>query len=136
MELIDIHMRLTPSQMFELSALVQKWQDHERDIEIKKPCPNTVLEGHKPNAPSIDELSNEEKDELFFVGVEAIRYKKQMNTRDFLTNYLHISATYWYRLLKNVHSVRLGTYLKIARTLNTTYEGLIERGWETRYGKD
>ena len=26
MELIDIHMRLTPSQMFELSALVQKWQ--------------------------------------------------------------------------------------------------------------
>lgn len=36
MELIDIHMRLTPSQMFELSALVQKWQDHERGVVIKK----------------------------------------------------------------------------------------------------
>lgn len=136
MELIDIHMRLTPSQMFELSALVQKWQDHERNVEIQKPCPNTVLEGYKPNAPSIDELSNEEKDELFFVGVEAIRYKKQLNTQEFVNNCLHISVTYWYRLLKNKNSVRIGTFLKIARTLNTTYEALIERGWKARYGKD
>lgn len=45
MELIDIHMRLTPSQMFELSALVQKWQDHERDVEIKKNMPQYSTRG-------------------------------------------------------------------------------------------
>lgn len=136
MELINVTMRLTPSQLFELSALVQKWQDHERAVEIKKTCPNTVLEGYKPNAPSIDELSNEEKDELFFVGVEAIRYKKQLNTQMFVENFLHMSTANWYRILKNKNSIRPGTRLKIARTLNTTYEALIERGWTARYGKD
>lgn len=52
MELIDIHMRLTPSQMFELSALVQKWQDHERGVAIKKEVPPRVLENYqKPEPP-------------------------------------------------------------------------------------
>lgn len=100
MELIDIHMRLTPSQMFELSALVQKWQDHERDVEIKKTCPNTVLEGYKPNAPSIDELSNEEKEKLFFVGVEAIRHDKLMDVVEFAEKQLHMSRQNWRYILK------------------------------------
>lgn len=135
MELIDIHMRLTPSQMFELSALVQKWQDHERDVEIKKTCPNTVLEGYKPNAPSIDELSNEEKDELFFVGVEAIRHDKLMNVVEFAEKQLHMSRQNWRYILKKKTSLRLGVYLRIARSLNTTFEALVERGWEVKYGK-
>lgn len=100
MELVEVSMRVTPAQLFELSALVQKWQDHERDIEIKKPCPKTVLEGYKPNAPAIDELSEEEKSDLFFVGVEAIRHDKQMTTKDFVENCLHISTQYWYSTLK------------------------------------
>lgn len=135
MELIDIHMRLTPSQMFELSALVQKWQDHERDIEIKKPCPQTVLEGYKPNTPSIDELSMEEKDDLFFVGVEAIRHEKLMDARDFIKQHLRMSPSNWYGILKRKPALRIGTYLKIARSLNTTYDALVERGWEAKYGK-
>ena len=135
MELIEIHMKLTPGQMLELSALVQKWQDHERNVEIKKPCPKTVLEGYKSNAPSIDELSKKEKNELFFVGVEAIRHEKLMDVRDFIKQQLRMSPSNWYAILKRIPHLRIGTYLRIARSLNTTYYALVERGWEEKYGK-
>lgn len=135
MEMIEVSMKLTPGQLFELSALVQKWQDHERDIEIKKPCPKTVLEGYKPNAPAIDELSDEEKNELFFVGIEAIRHEKLMGVRDFIEKQLRMSPSNWYGILKRRPDLRIGTYLRIARSLNTTYDAIVERGWEVKYGK-
>lgn len=135
MELIEVTMKLTPGQLFELSALVQKWQDHERNIEIKKSCPKTVLEGYKPNAPAIDELSEEEKSELFFVGVEAIRHEKLMDVRGFIEQQLRMSPSNWYGILKRRPDLRIGKYLRIARSLNTTYDALVGRGWEVKYGK-
>ena len=51
MELIEVTMKLTPGQLFELSALVQKWQDHERGVAIKKEVPNSVLANFQKPEP-------------------------------------------------------------------------------------
>lgn len=51
MEMIEVSMKLTPGQLFELSALVQKWQDHERGVVIKKEVPPRVLANYQKPEP-------------------------------------------------------------------------------------
>ncbi|MGN8780566.1 hypothetical protein ACTNE5_00220 [Acidaminococcus fermentans] len=135
MELIDIHMRLTPSQLFELSALVQKWQDHERDIEIKKPCPTMVLDGYKVQRPEITEMDDLENRKMFFAGVEFIRLQKGIGIKRFVENYLKMSYQNWYGISRNYEKVRDGTLCRIAERLGTTYKELVKKGVEGTYGK-
>lgn len=135
MELIEVSMKLTPGQLFELSALVQKWQDHERDIEIKKPCPAMVLEGYKVQRPKTTEMDDLENRKMFFAGVEFTRLEKGITKKEFIQTYLKMSCQSWYGLLKNLERARDGTLCRIANCLGKTYKELVEKGWRGTYGK-
>lgn len=133
MELIEVSMKLTPGQLFELSALVQKWQDHERNIEIKKSCPTTVLEGYEVQRPEITEMDDLENRRMFFAGVEFIRLEKGISKKEFIQTYLKMSPQNWYAI--NYEKAKDGTLCRIAACLGKTFEELVKKGVEGTYGK-
>lgn len=135
MELIEVSMKLTPGQLFELSALVQKWQDHERKIEIKKPCPTMVLDGYEVQKPEITEMDDLENRKMFFSGIEFTRLEKGISKKEFVQTYLKMSPQNWYAISKNYEKAKEGTLCKIADCLGTTYKELVKRGVEGTYGK-
>lgn len=135
MELIEVSMKLTPGQLFELSALAQKWQDHERNIEIKKPCPTTVLEGYEVLKPEITEMDDLENRKMFFAGVEFVRLQKGIGIKRFARQYLKMSYQNWHRIYCDYEKVRNDTFYRIAHCLGTTYKELVKKGVEGTYGK-
>ena len=135
MELIEVSLKLTPSQMFELYALVQKWQDHERNIEIKKPCPTMVLEGYEVQRPEITEMDDLENRKMFFAGVEFTRLEKGISKKEFVQTYLKMSSQNWYAISRNYERVKEGTLYRIAACLGKTFEELVKKGVEGTYGK-
>ena len=135
MELIEVSMKLTPGQLFELSALVQKWRDHERNIEIKKPCPTTVLDGYEVQIPEITEMDDLEKRKMFFSGVEFTRLEKGIGILHFVRSYLSMSYQNWYAISRNYEKAKNETLCRIASSLGTTFKELVEKGRRGTYGK-
>ena len=135
MELIDIHMRLTPSQMFELSALVQKWQDHERGIVVKKKVPETVLADYqKPEPKKPAAWPNRLK--MIVAGMESIRLGAGMTVSDFCVNRIKLSDASYYSLKNGKRVIQPHTAKKLAARLGKTIDDLERRGMEVTYGTE
>lgn len=133
MELIDIHMRLTPSQMFELSALVQKWQDHERGVVIKKEVPPRVLTNYqKPEPKKPDAWPDRLK--MIVAGMESIRLDDGMTVSDFCVNRIKLSEASYYSLKNGKRVIQPHTAKKLAVRLGMSLEELEKKGVATTYG--
>lgn len=135
MELIDIHMRLTPSQMFELSALVQKWQDHERGVVVKRKVPETVLADYeKPEPKKPDNWSEQLK--MIVAGMEAVRHGAGMTVREFCSDRIKLNPTSYYSLKNSSRVIQPHTAKKLADRLGFTLEKLEAKGMEVTYGTE
>ena len=135
MELIDIHMRLTPSQMFELSALVQKWQDHERGVVVKRKVPETVLADYKkPEQKKPDAWPDRLK--MIVAGMESIRLGAGMTVSDFCVNRIKLSDASYYSLKNGKRVIQPHTAKKLAARLGKTIDDLERRGMEVTYGTE
>ena len=135
MELIDIHMRLTPSQMFELSALVQKWQDHERGVVVKRKVPETVLADYKkPEPKKTDAWPDRLK--MIVAGMESIRLGDGMTVSDFCVNRIKLSDASYYSLKNGKRVIQPHTAKKLAARLGKTIDDLERRGMEVTYGTE
>lgn len=133
MELIDIHMRLTPSQMFELSALVQKWQDHERGVVIKKEFPTRVLENYqKPEPKKPDTWPGRLK--MIVAGMESIRLGDGMTVSDFCVNRIKLSDASYYSLKNGKRVIQPHTAKKLAARMGMSIDDLEKKGVEATYG--
>ena len=133
MELIDIHMRLTPSQMFELSALVQKWHDHERGVILKKKVPETVLADYqKPEPQKTDTWPARLK--MIVAGMEAIRLDAGMTVSDFCTNRMKLRDASYYSLKNGKRVIQPHTAKKLAARMGMSIDELKKKGVEATYG--
>ena len=123
MELIEVSLKLTPGQLFELSALVQKWQDHERGVVIKKEVPPRVLENYKkPEPQKTDTWPARLK--MIVAGMEAIRLDAGMTVSDFCTNRLKLKDASYYSLKNGKRVIQPHTAKKLAARLEMSLEEL------------
>lgn len=133
MEMIEVSMKLTPGQLFELSALVQKWQDHERGVVIKKEFPTRVLENYKkPEPQKTDTWPARLK--MIVAGMEAIRLDAGMTVSDFCTNRLKLKDASYYSLKNGKRVIQPHTAKKLAARLEMSLEELEKKGVATTYG--
>lgn len=133
MELIDIHMRLTPSQLFELSALVQKWQDHERGVVVKRKVPETVLADYKKPEPKKPETWPE-RFKLIMAGIEAFRLKNDWPVKFFCEEKIKLQPANYYTMRSGSRVISEVTAKKLATLLGYTLGELEEEGRNTIYG--
>lgn len=135
MELIDVTLRLTPCQLFELSALVQKWQDHERGIVVKKKVPETVLADYqKPEPKKPDSWPEQLK--MIVAGMESIRLGAGMTVSEFCANRMKLSDASYYSLKNGKRVIQPHTAKKLAARLGKTIDDLERRGMEATYGTE
>lgn len=135
MELIDVTLRLTPGQLFELSALVQKWQDHERGVVIKKEVPPRVLANYqKPEPKKPDTWQDRLK--MIVVGIESIRLGAGMTVSDFCTNRIKLSDASYYSLKNGKRVIQPHTAKKLAARLGKSIDDLERKGMEATYGTE
>lgn len=121
MEMIEVSMKLTPGQLFELSALVQKWQDHERGVVIKKEFPTRVLENYqKPEPKKPDTWPGRLK--MIVAGMESIRLGDGMTVSDFCVNRIKLSDASYYSLKNGKRVIQPHTAKKLAARLGMTLE--------------
>lgn len=133
MELIDVTLRLTPGQLFELSALVQKWRDHERGIVVKKKVPETVLADYqKPEPKKPDAWPDRLK--MIVAGMESIRLGAGMTVSEFCINRIKLSDASYYSLKNGKHVIQPHTAKKLAARLGMSLEELEKKGVATTYG--
>ena len=133
MELIDVTLRLTPGQLFELSALVQKWQDHERVIVVKKKVPETVLANYqKPEPKKPDSWPDRLK--MIVAGMESVRLGAGMTVSEFCANRMKLSAASYYSLKNGKRLIQPHTAKKLADRLGMSLEELEKKGVATTYG--
>lgn len=133
MELIEVTMKLTPGQLFELSALVQKWQDHERGVILKKKVPETVLADYqKPEPQKTDAWPDRLK--MIVAGMEAIRLGAGMTVSEFCTNRMKLSDASYYSLKNGKRVIQPHTAKKLAARLEMSLEELEKKGVTTTYG--
>ena len=133
MELIEVTMKLTPGQLFELSALVQKWQDHERGVVLKKKVPETVLADYqKPEPPKTDTWPDRLK--MIVAGMEAIRLDAGMTVSDFCTNRLKLKDAGYYSLKNGKRVIQPHTAKKLANRMGMSLDELEKKGVATTYG--
>lgn len=134
MEMIEVSMKLTPGQLFELSALVQKWQDHERGVVIKKEFPTRVLENYqKPEPKKPDKWPGRLK--MIVAGMESIRLGDGMTVSDFCVNRIKLSDASYYSLKNGKRVIQPHTAKKLAARLGISVEELEKKGVATTYGK-
>lgn len=135
MELIDVTLRLTPGQMFELSALVQKWQDHERGIVVKKKVPETVLANYqKPEPKKPDAWPDRLK--MIVAGIESIRLGAGMTVKEFCSDRIKLNPASYYSLKNSSRVIQPHTAKKLADRLGFTLEKLEAKGMEVTYGTE
>ena len=133
MEMIEVSMKLTPGQLFELSALVQKWQDHERGVAIKKEVPPRVLENYKkPEPQKTDTWPARLK--MIVAGMEAIRLDAGMTVSDFCTNRLKLRDASYYSLKNGKRVIQPHTAKKLAARMGMSIDELEKKGVEATYG--
>ena len=133
MEMIEVSMKLTPGQLFELSALVQKWQDHERGVAIKKEVPPRVLENYKkPEPQKTDTWPARLK--MIVAGMEAIRLDAGMTVSDFCTNRLKLKDASYYSLKNGKRVIQPHTAKKLANRMGLSLDDLEKKGVATTYG--
>lgn len=133
MELIDVTLRLTPGQLFELSALVQKWQDHERGVVIKKEVPPRVLANYqKPEPKKTDAWPDRLK--MIVAGIESIRLGAGMTVGEFCINRIKLSDASYYSLKSGKRVIQPHTAKKLAARLGVSLEELEKKGVATTYG--
>lgn len=133
MELIDVTLRLTPGQLFELSALVQKWQDHERGVAIKKEVPTRVLANYqKPEPKKPDTWPDRLK--MIVAGIESIRLGAGMTVGEFCINRIKLSDASYYSLKSGKRVIQPHTAKKLADRLGMSLEELEKKGVATVYG--
>lgn len=133
MELIEVTMKLTPGQLFELSALVQKWQDHERGVAIKKEVPNSVLANfQKPEPKKPDTWPDRLK--MIVAGMESIRLGAGMTVGYFCTNRLKLSDASYYSLKNGKRVIQPHTAKKLAARMGVSIDELEKKGVEATYG--
>lgn len=135
MEMIEVSMKLTPGQLFELSALVQKWQDHERGVVIKKEVPPRVLANYqKPEPKKPDTWPGRLK--MIVAGMESIRLGDGMTVSDFCVNRIKLSDASYYSLKNGKRVIQPHTAKKLAARLGKTIDDLERRGMEVTYGTE
>ena len=135
MELIEVSMKLTPGQLFELSALVQKWRDHERGVVIKKEVPPRVLTNYqKPEPKKPDAWPDRLK--MIVAGMESIRLGDGMTVSDFCVNRIKLSDASYYSLKNGKRVIQPHTAKKLADRLGKTLDELERRGMEATYGTE
>lgn len=135
MELIEVSLKLTPGQLFELSALAQKWQDHERGIAVKKKVPETVLANYqKPEPKKTDAWPDRLK--MIVAGIESIRLGDGMTVSDFCVNRIKLSDASYYSLKNGKRVIQPHTAKKLAARLGKTIDDLERRGMEATYGTE
>lgn len=135
MELTTVTMKLTPGQLFELSALVQKWQDHERGVVIKKEVPPRVLANYqKPEPKKPDAWPGRLK--MIVTGIESIRLGDGMTVSDFCVNRIKLSDASYYSLKNGKRVIQPHTAKKLAARLGKTIDDLERRGMEVTYGTE
>lgn len=135
MELTTVTMKLTPGQLFELSALAQKWQDHERGIAVKKKVPETVLANYqKPEPKKTDAWPDRLK--MIVAGMESIRLGDGMTVSDFCVNRIKLSDASYYSLKNGKRVIQPHTAKKLAARLGETIDDLERRGMEVTYGTE
>lgn len=133
MELIEVTMKLTPGQLFELSALVQKWQDHERGVVIKKEVPPRVLANYqKPEPKKTDTWPDRLK--MIVAGMEAIRLGAGMTVSEFCTNRMKLSDASYYSLKNRKRVIQPHTSKKLAARMGMSIDELEKKGVEATYG--
>lgn len=133
MELIDVTLRLTPGQLFELSALVQKWQDHERGIVVKKKVPETVLANYqKPEPKKPDAWPDRLK--MIVAGIESIRLDAGMTVSAFCVNRIKLNDASYYSLKNGKRVIQPHTAKKLADRLGMSLDELEKKGVATTYG--
>lgn len=133
MELIEVNMKLTPGQLFELSALVQKWQDHERGVVIKKEVPPRVLANYqKPEPKKPDTWPDRLK--MIVAGIESIRLGAGMTVGEFCINRIKLSDASYYSLKSGKRVIQPHTAKKLADRLGMSLDELEKKGVATTYG--
>lgn len=133
MELIEVTMKLTPGQLFELSALVQKWHDHERGVILKKKVPETVLADYqKPEPQKTDAWPDRLK--MIVAGMEAIRLDAGMTVSYFCTNRLKLRDASYYSLKNGKRVIQPHTAKKLANRMGMSLDELEKKGVATTYG--
>lgn len=133
MEMIEVSMKLTPGQLFELSALVQKWQDHERGVVIKKEVPPRVLANYqKPEPKKPDSWPDRLK--MIVAGMESIRLGAGMTVSEFCANRMKLSDASYYSLKNGKRVIQPHTAKKLAARLEMSLEELEKKGVATTYG--
>lgn len=133
MEMIEVSMKLTPGQLFELSALVQKWQDHERGVVIKKEVPPRVLANYqKPEPKKTDAWPDRLK--MIVAGMEAIRLDAGMTVSYFCTNRLKLRDASYYSLKNGKRVIQPHTAKKLANRMGMSIDELEKKGVEATYG--
>lgn len=133
MEMIEVSMKLTPGQLFELSALVQKWQDHEQGVVIKKEFPTRVLENYqKPEPKKPDTWPGRLK--MIVAGMESIRLGAGMTVGEFCINRIKLSDASYYSLKSGKRVIQPHTAKKLADRLGMSLEELEKKGVATVYG--
>lgn len=133
MELIEVSMKLTPGQLFELSALVQKWQDHERGVAIKKEVPPRVLANYqKPEPKKPDTWPDRLK--MIVAGMESIRLDAGMTVSEFCRNRIKLNDASYYSLKNGKRVIQPHTAKKLADRLGMSLDELEKKGVATTYG--
>ena len=133
MEMIEVSMKLTPGQLFELSALVQKWQDHERGIVVKKKVPETVLANYqKPEPKKPDAWPDRLK--MIVAGIESIRLGAGMTVSEFCVNRIKLNDASYYSLKNGKRVIQPHTAKKLAGRLGMSLDELEKKGVATTYG--
>lgn len=133
MELIDVTLRLTPGQLFELSALVQKWQDHERGVVIKKEVPPRVLANYQKPEPE-KPATWPDRLKMIVAGIESIRLGAGMTVGEFCINRIKLSDASYYSLKSGKRVIQPHTVKKLADRLGMSLEELEKKGVATVYG--
>jgi len=133
MELIDVTLRLTPGQLFELSALVQKWRDHERGIVVKKKVPETVLADYQKPEPK-KPAAWPDRLKMIVAGMESIRLGAGMTVSEFCRNRIKLSDASYYSLKNGKRVIQPHTAKKLAARLEMSLEELEKKGVATTYG--
>lgn len=133
MEMIEVSMKLTPGQLFELSALVQKWQDHERGVVIKKEVPPRGT-SELPEARTEKTDTCPDRLKMIVAGMEAIRLDAGMTVSEFCTNRMKLSDASYYSLKNGKRVIQPHTSKKLAARMGMSIDELEKKGVEATYG--
>ena len=128
MDKIQVTISVTPGQLTELAALVQKWEW----AADKKPAPAAVLSNYTVKAKPFP-TEWEEQFKGFINGLEVERNKAGMSVVE-MAKKLGVAVSYYHRMKSGKAVIKKATAYKYAERGGYSVKQLCLNGWKELYG--